>query len=95
MAEGMEVRRNDELGRYEIIVGTEVAGFTEFQHMSEKVLLFPHTVIDDKFEGRGLASSLVTAALDDVRARGEKIIVTCPYITKWLPKHPEYEDLRA
>jgi predicted GNAT family acetyltransferase len=56
---------------------------------------FPHTVIDDAYEGQGLASKLVKAALDDVRESGLMIHVTCTYIKGWLGKHPEYVDLVA
>jgi len=81
--------------RYEIHVGDEVAGFTEAHPQQDGVVLFPHTIVFDAFEGQGLASRLVAGAMDVMRARGLKVRVTCPYILGWLPKHPEYQDLVA
>lgn len=89
------VVHNASQARYEIHVGDEVAGFTEAHPQDDGTVLFPHTVIYDAFEGQGLASKLVAGALDDIRARDLKIVVTCPYILGWLPKHPEYADLVA
>lgn len=91
----IEVTHNVEGERYEIRVDGELAGFTEAHPFPDGTVLFPHTVIDSAFEGQGLASKLVTGALDDIRARGIKIHVTCEYILGWLPKHPEYQDLLA
>jgi len=80
--------------RYEITVDGTVAGFTE-AHPRGAVVLFPHTEISPDFEGHGLATQLIQAALDDVRARGLKIRATCPFVLAFLDKHPDYEDLLA
>ena len=89
-----EVLHNASAHRYEIRVGDELAGFTVAEPTDDpSVILFPHTEIAPAFEGKGLASVLVQGALDDIRERGLRIKVTCPYILGWLPKHPEYEDL--
>ena len=94
--EGMsniEVVHIPENSRYEIRVDGEVAGFTEAKERDDGNVLFPHTVIEDAFEGQGLGTVLVTGALDDVRRRGVKIEVTCPYIRHFLREHAEYRDL--
>ena len=89
-----EVLHNASAQHYEIRVGDELAGFTVAEPTDDpEVILFPHTEVADAFEGRGLASELVQGALDDIRERGLRIKVTCPYILAWLPKHPEYQDL--
>ncbi|HEU5150681.1 MAG TPA: GNAT family N-acetyltransferase [Iamia sp.] len=85
-----EVRRAD--GRYEIVVDGVVAGFTEARE-HEGVVTMPHTVIEDAYEGQGLAGQLVQAALDDIRRRGELVHPFCPYVSRWIQKHPDYRDL--
>jgi predicted GNAT family acetyltransferase len=89
----IEVVHVPENSRYEIHVDGHVAGFTEAKERDDGVLLFPHTVIEDAYEGQGLGSVLVTGALDDVRRRGVRIEVTCPYMRHFLRRHPEYRDL--
>lgn len=85
-----EVRRAD--GRYEIVVDGVVAGFTEVRE-GDGALAFPHTEIDDAYEGQGLASQLVRGALDDVRAQGRLVHPFCPYVKTWIERHEEYRDL--
>ncbi|MCW2800749.1 MAG: family N-acetyltransferase [Aeromicrobium sp.] len=80
--------------RYEIEVDGILAGFTQAFEAGD-IVTFPHTVIFDQFEGQGLASELVAGALDDVRVRGKRIVVTCPYVTRFIDKHPDYADLRT
>ncbi|WP_158647968.1 GNAT family N-acetyltransferase [Nocardioides houyundeii] len=40
-----------------------------------------------------VGSALVRAALDDIRERHLKALVSCPYILGWMRKHPEYREL--
>lgn len=89
-----DVTFNADKQRYEIHVDGTFAGLTQAQGDGD-VLVFPHTVVFDEFEGQGLAGKLVGGALDDVRARGKKIVAECPYVARYVEKHPEYADLLA
>ncbi len=87
------VTRNASTRRYEATAGgTGVAGFVDYQETSELVVL-THTEVDPAFEGRGVGSALARAALDDVRERGLKALVVCPFILGWLRRHREYVDV--
>jgi uncharacterized protein len=88
------VVHNPEQSRYEIHVDGQLAGFTRYRAMPE-VVDFVHTEIDDAYEGQGLGSQLARGALDDVRASGQKVIATCPFIKGWIAKHEAYQDLLA
>ena len=83
-----------EQSRYEIVLGGEVAGVLHYRRHGGQVEL-AHTEIDPAFEGRGLAGRLASAALSDARARATPIQVTCPFVTGYLERHPEYADLLA
>ncbi|MDX6278031.1 MAG: uncharacterized protein QOJ72_2159 [Nocardioidaceae bacterium] len=91
---GNNITHNEDEQRYEIAVDGILAGYTQAIEDGD-VVTFPHTVIFDQFEGQGLASELVTAALDDVRVRGKKVVATCPYVKRYIDKHPDYADLLA
>jgi uncharacterized protein len=91
----VEVVHIPERSRYVIKVDGEVAGLTVAKEGNGDVVLFSHTEVDDAYEGQGLASTLVAGALDDVRAHGRRIEVTCEYVLGFLEKHPEYQDLLA
>ncbi|MEU1284085.1 GNAT family N-acetyltransferase [Kitasatospora sp. NPDC005856] len=86
------VERADGRNRYEISVGGELAGFTEYRDHEEQ-RVFYHTEIDEAFAGRGLASRLVQEALTDVRAAGKRIVPICPYVARFLLKHEEFADI--
>ena len=81
------VARNDERGRYEIRVDGTVAGYTLFRADEKGRLVFPHTVIDPAFGGRGLGSVLVREALEDVARRGETVVPECPFVVRYLRTH--------
>jgi uncharacterized protein len=90
MTAGVEHNRN--LHRYEIYVDGELAGFTAYQPDGRR-FAFTHTEIDQRFEGRGLASRLVAAALDDVRKNGGSVLPFCSYVRSYIAKHPERLEL--
>lgn len=87
------VTNNRERSRYEIRQGDQIAGFADYI-LSNGLITFTHTEIDPSYEGRGLGSTLIRAALDEVRAQGErKVLPVCPYVTGWLQRHADYFDL--
>ena len=51
-----------------------------------------HTEVSEKYGGLGLPSVLVRHAIDDTVAEGRTIVPVCPYVVKWLEKHPEYSE---
>jgi uncharacterized protein len=90
-----EIRIADspERDRYEIQVGDELAGFTQYRLRPGGVIAFVHTEIDDRFEGQGLASRLISFALDDARSRGLAVLPFCPFVKGFIERHREYVDL--
>jgi len=45
--------------------------------------------------GGGTASRLIAGALQAARARGLKIVPRCSFVSAYLAKHPEFQDLVA
>jgi hypothetical protein len=71
-----------------------VAGFGEEEselvyRLAGKRMLLLHTWVPDKSRRRGIAGSLVQAAID--RAAADELIVVplCPYTRHWLEQNPE------
>lgn len=88
------ITRNEAECRYEIHVDGILAGVAHVRETDDSVT-FTHTEVFEQFEGQGLAGELVTGALDDVRVRGKKVIALCPYVARFIDKHPDYADLFA
>lgn len=87
--------KNSDQHRYEAHVDGELAGFAEYQ-LTDAMVVFTHTEVDDRFEGQGVGSALARFGLDDVRAEGTRTVLPlCPFIKGWIGKHPDYADLIA
>jgi len=81
-----------ERSRFEIRVDGDVAGFTEYRRRPG-LIAFIHTLIDPRFEGRGLASQLVNTALSEARSDGLSVLPFCPFVRGYIAGHTEYLDL--
>lgn len=87
-----KVADNPESSRYEIFADGELAGFAEYHRYADEIA-FIHTEIDPKFGGKGLGGVLAKGALDAVRELELAVLPYCPFIRRWLSKHPDYHDL--
>jgi predicted GNAT family acetyltransferase len=92
VAIGRIVDDNPELGRFELRVDGELAGWLEYRPAGDSVIV-AHTEIDQRREGEGLGGALVREALDRIRASGNTVIPTCPFAAAWIRRHGEYADL--
>ena len=85
------VRDNAEEHRYEAGVPGGLAFITYRDKPGARVLV--HTEVPEEAEGHGIGDALVRGALDDLRARGLKLVPLCPFVAAWLERHPDYGDL--
>ena len=90
----IQTTRDEDRSRYEGRIEGQVVTVLDYVRQGD-VLVLTHTGTDPAFRGRGLASTVTAAALDDVRRRGEKVSPSCPFAVDFLDDHPEYADLRA
>ena len=88
----IEVEDRPDEGRFAVTVDGEDAGGAYYKRRDDRVV-FDHTEVSDRFEGKGVGSTLARAALDSVRAAGNKAVPLCPFIASYIERHPEYQDL--
>lgn len=86
------VRNNEDAGRFEAELEGETA-FAEYRLLENGDVLFPHTVVPEAFEGRGVGSALARAGLDWARAKGVRVVPACSFFRGYIDRHPEYADL--
>ena len=91
MTDPITVAHDEARQRYEALIGSEVAGTAHYRVQDQKN--FWHTEVKPEFEGKGVGSALAKGVFEDLRSRGEKVVVTCPFLTAYLKRHPEYADL--
>ena len=82
------VADNPTLSRYEIRVGSEVAGYSSYRRRGD-LIIFLETVIDPRFRGHGLGSRLVAAALADAESRDLRIMPRCSFVQRFLRLQPD------
>ena len=88
-----DVTDNRDASRYELVEDGHKA--VAAYKLSGDTITFTHTVVPQELQGRGVASRLIKAALDDVRARGLKVVAQCPFVAAYIERHPEERDLLA
>lgn len=97
MAQDVRVTHDEGRQRWEAWIGEDRAGFITYRR-SDGVIDFRHTEVDPAFEGRGVGGALVRSALDAVTVEGggpERVVASCPFVSAWLDRHPDYQHLTA
>ena len=82
--------------RFSIAVDGRTVGFADFiDRITDQggQRVFPHTVTDPAFQGRGLATILVREALEATRGTGLRVVPQCWMVAEFIDKNPEFADL--
>jgi predicted GNAT family acetyltransferase len=77
--------------RFELKAGDHVA--VAYYTLSPGVITFTHTEVPSALSGQGIGSKLARGALEQVRARGLKVVPKCPFIAAFIAKNVEFADL--
>lgn len=88
-----EVVNNESARRFEITVDGHT-GFLQYATTGQRITLL-HTEVPPELGGRGLGAALARAALDYARESQLAVVASCPFVGKYLEKHPEYASLLA
>ncbi|MEB3069924.1 GNAT family N-acetyltransferase [[Mycobacterium] vasticus] len=77
---------------YEIHLDGARAGLTAYVDAGAQRIFF-HTEIGEEYGGRGLAGTLIAAALAETRAAGKRIVAICPFVAAYVEKHHDFDDI--
>ncbi|MBB6546053.1 GNAT family N-acetyltransferase [Nonomuraea rubra] len=88
----IEIVDNSTESRFEILVDGKVAGFADYLLLPTKIV-FTHTEVLPAYEGQGLAGKLVGHALQASADTGLRVEPRCPYVAKYIERHPEFQEL--
>lgn len=69
-------------------------GYISYEWADGPVFAILHTVVEEEFQGHGVARALLTAAVNYARENGFKIYPVCSYVVKQFAK-PEYDDVNS
>jgi hypothetical protein len=88
----LAVNHNAARSRFEVELDGQVAA-AEYQR-DDHTITFTHTEVPLAHRGRGVGNQLARTAFDFARAEGLRVVTRCPFMSAWLRRHPEYQDLR-
>jgi predicted GNAT family acetyltransferase len=67
----------------------------DYRRLPDGTLDLVHTGVPEAAAGQGVGGKLASAAFAWARQAGVKLVPTCPFVQKWLERHPEAQDLVA
>jgi predicted GNAT family acetyltransferase len=85
------VSHNEDALRFELHIDGLLA-FLTYRRFPDRIVL-THTEVPEPLEGHGLAARLARSALDFARANHLRVVSLCPYVSNFIRKHAEYQDL--
>jgi predicted GNAT family acetyltransferase len=89
--DNVNVIHNKEASRFELHVDG-LPSLLTYRRFPE-LIVFDHTEVPEALEGHGLAAKLAGVALDFARANRLRVVPLCPYVSDFIHKHMEYQDL--
>jgi predicted GNAT family acetyltransferase len=92
LPDGVTVDDHPDDERFVLLVDGAPAGFLRY-HVHGRVFTAIHTEIDPAFGGRGLGSVIVGHVLADVRRRGLRLQPHCPFVARYVQRHPDAADV--
>ncbi|HYO16615.1 MAG TPA: GNAT family N-acetyltransferase [Thermoanaerobaculia bacterium] len=75
---------------YATIDGQE--GHVVYSQTHDGTRVFHHTFVPPEVRGQGVANEIVRHALDETRREGHRYVATCPFVQKFIERHPEYKE---
>lgn len=87
------VKNNRTKNRFEVSL-SDVVAVAEYRREGERIV-FTHTEVPEAMDGKGVASALVTTALDFARSEALEVVPECSFVAEYIKRHPEYLDIVA
>lgn len=87
----INVINNKEELRFEVNLNGEIA-YIKYQYY-KKDIAFVHTLVPDAFRGKGIGAAMAISALNFAKDQHRKIMLYCPFVSKYVREHPEYHAL--
>lgn len=87
----IEVIHNAGNNRFEVDLGKEKAVLIYMIKAGLFIML--HTEVPPAFEGMGIAGKMAREAMEFAKYEGLKLRSYCSYTTRYIERHPEYQNL--
>lgn len=85
------ITHNEEAGRFETTING-LRSLITYRRFPDRIV-FLHTEVPPQLEGKGVAAKLAQTALDFARRNHLCVVPLCPYVSTFILRHREYQDL--
>ncbi|WP_194285238.1 MULTISPECIES: GNAT family N-acetyltransferase [unclassified Alistipes] len=92
MMENYKLIDNVALHQYEFRIGDLIPRIEYIKTKNGEIYL-THTEVPSALEGKGVGSSLVRLALEDIERQQLRLVPLCPFVAGYVQKHPEWKRL--
>lgn len=87
---------NTEQHRFELPLGDgDAIAVAYYRRDANGHLVLTHTEVPGEYGGQGFGSVLARGVFDMARARGDRLVLQCPFMAVWFARHGEYADVVA
>ncbi|WP_201526226.1 MULTISPECIES: GNAT family N-acetyltransferase [Psychrobacter] len=87
----LDITHNESAKRFETTID-EQTGYISYQERGD-TLVYDHTIVPQSLGGRGVGSALVKHALDYAHEHNKKVVPQCSFVSSYINRHPDYQDL--
>ena len=87
----LQLKLDPDSHRMELEINGNIA-FIEYKFKNNNLFLI-HTEVPAALEGKGAGTAIAQKALQFARDNNYKIIPICPFLQRYLKRHPEWNDL--
>jgi len=84
---------NKENKQFEFHIEGQIAKIEYIIKEEKNKIYLIHTEVPEALSGRGIASALTLKVMETLENSPYQLVVQCPYIIKWLERHPEWNKL--
>jgi len=82
---------NEKSSRFELNIDDKIA-FIDYKIGKSGKMYLIHTEVPEDIGQKGIGSKLVKETLDYLKSEGTLIVPSCPFIRRYLKKHPGVYD---
>lgn len=84
-------KHNKDQQQYELHVDNFIA-VVEYIEQDGKINL-AHTFVPEELAGKGVGSEVAKRTLESLKRDNASVIASCPFIAKYIDRHPEYASM--
>ncbi len=65
----------------------------EYIIAKNNVIYLTHTEVPSQLEGKGIGSTIVKLALEDIKSREMQLMPLCPFVAAYIKRHEEWNEI--